>query len=520
MRKKYFLLVLIAQLGFAQAPAIQWQKCFGGIGFDEAYSIVQTTDGGYVVAGSTNLNGGDVTGNHGLTDFWVVKVSSIGILQWKKCYGGSADDKAYCIQQTTDGGYIVAGSTVSTDGDVTGLHLNSFNPLWGDYWVIKIDSIGTLQWQKTIGGTSADQAHSIIQTTDGGYIVVGESYADHSWDGDFVNAANIVKLSSTGAIEWVTYGGDYNYSVKQTTDGGYIVVGWLTGKFNVLKLDSMGVQQWQKFYGGSAGSDFAKSVIQTSDGGYMVAGYTQSSDGNVTGFHGGTNDAWLVKLDSAGNLQWQKTLGGSYNDEAYSIQQTADDGYIIAGQTNSNDGDVNGLHGAAGAINCCAPITDYWVVKITNAGVIQWQKTMGGSYIDTATSIIKTSDGGYVVAGHTANNIVNSGDVTGFHLNTSVPNASGYDYWIVKLAPDALGIAAFASNQITVFPNPTASVITVQNNANLVLDTIIVTDLTGKTVLLQTQNSNQINVEQLASGMYILRGFSGEEQYVSKFVKE
>jgi hypothetical protein len=427
----------------AQAPAIQWEKTFGSIYDEQATCTQQTTDGGYIVAGYANRTSDDVTGNHGGYDFWVVKLSVTGTLQWQQCYGGSSDDMAYCIQQTADGGYIVSGSTVSTDGQVTGLHPSPGNPLWGDYWIIKIDNNGALQWQRTLGGTGFDEAHSIVQTTDGGYIVSGVT---NSGDGDFVNGGNIVKLSSTGAIQWNSYqGGSFNYSVKQTTDGGYIVAGTILNQFSVLKLDSSGAHQWWKFYGGS-GYDQANSAMQTTDGGYILAGYTQSADGDVTGFNGGISDGWIIKLDSAGNLQWQKTVGGSFEDEANSIKQTAEGGYIVAGVTNSNDKDVSGLHGVAGGTYANGATTDYWVVKISNTGTIEWQKPMGSSYVDVATSIEPTTDGGYIVAGSTANNIVNDGDVTGFHLNISLPNASGFDYWIVKLAPDPIVLTLSVEN--------------------------------------------------------------------------
>lgn len=431
----FFCLTFICK---AQAPAIQWEKTFGSIYDEQATCTQQTTDGGYIVAGYANRTSGDVTGNHGGYDFWVVKLSATGTLQWQQCYGGSSDDMAYCIEQTTDGGYIVSGSTVSNDGQVTGLHPSPGNPLWGDYWIVKIDGTGVLQWQRTLGGTGFDEAHSITQTADRGYIVLGVT---NSGDGDFVNGGNIVKLSSTGAIQWNSYqGGVFNYSVKQTTDGGYIVAGSILNQFSVLKLDSLGVHQWWKFYGGS-GYDQANSAMQTTDGGYIVAGYTQSNDGDVTGFNGGISDGWVIKLDSLGDLQWQKTLGGSFEDEANSIKQTAEGGYIVAGVTNSNDGDVSGLHGVGGGTYANGAVTDYWVAKINSTGTIEWQKPMGSSYVDVANSIEPTTDGGYIVAGSTATTIVNDGDVTGFHVNTTLPNASGFDYWIVKLAPDPIVLA-------------------------------------------------------------------------------
>ncbi len=154
---------------YAQAPAIQWQKTFGGKKDDLGKSIQQTTDGGYIVAGYSKSTNGDVTGNHGDADYWVVKLDASGTMQWQKCYGGTGADYGRVAKQTIDGGYIVAGYSKSVNGDVTGNHGNT------DYWVVKIDSSGNIQWQKSLGGFSYDYPESIIQTIDSGYIVAGYS---------------------------------------------------------------------------------------------------------------------------------------------------------------------------------------------------------------------------------------------------------------------------------------------------------------------------------------------------------
>jgi len=504
--KIHSLLFFFALISFesvrAQTPSIQWEKTFGTSNDEQATCTQQTVDGGYIVVGSARYTNNGVAGNHGGYDFWVLKLSSSGTSQWQQCYGGSSDDMAYCVQQTTDGGYIVSGSTVSSDGQVTGLHPSPGNPLWGDYWIVKIDSAGILQWQKTLGGSGFDEAHSITQTTDGGYVVLGVT---NSGDGDFVNGGNIIKLSSTGVIEWNSYqGGVNNYSVKPTTDGGYIVAGTILNQFSVLKLDSLGSHQWWKFYGGG-GFDQANSAMQTADGGYIVAGYIQSNDGDVTGSHGGTADAWVIKLDSSGNLQWQKALGGSYDDEANSIKQTIDGGYIIACVTNSDDGDVNGLHGVAGAGGNGGSVYDYWVVKINSAGIIEWQKPMGGSYIDKANSIAPTTDGGYIVAGATVNNVVNDGDVTGFHVETTNPNVSGYDYWIVKLAPEVTtSIENNNISLITASPNPASNSIHIEGLANKITNIQLLNAL-GVTVRNWINISKKdIDISDLPDGVYFL----------------
>jgi len=306
--------------------SFKWQKTFGGSSDDLAYSIQQTEDGGYIVAGWTYSSGA------GGYDAYVLKLDSDGIFQWQKTFGGTGEDKAHSIQQTTDDGYIVAGWTYSSGAGN------------GDVYVLKLDSDGNLEWEKPFGGSNEDGAYSIQQTTDRGYIVAGwtESFGAGNRD------AYVIKLNSDGNLEWQkTFGGsneDAAYSIQQTSDDGYIVAGWTkssgAGGYDayVLKLDSTGNLEWQKTFGrGNDDDDYAFSIQQTTDGGYVVAGETDS-------FGAGVYDTYVLKLDSAGNLEWQKTFGGSGHDYAYSIQQTTDGGYVVAGWTysfaSSDDNDV------------------------------------------------------------------------------------------------------------------------------------------------------------------------------------
>jgi len=199
----------------AQAPDIEWQRALGGTDYDWASSIQQTSDGGYIVAGYSSSTDGDVTGNHDSTDFWVVKLNSVGTIQWQKALGGTDYDWASSIQQTSDGGYIVAGWSESTDGDVTGNHG------YIDCWVVKLNSNGNIQWQKALGGTERDFAYSIQQTADGGYIVAGFTT---STDGDVTGNhgdydAWVVKLKagSTGISESFT-GSSFSIPPNPATD--------------------------------------------------------------------------------------------------------------------------------------------------------------------------------------------------------------------------------------------------------------------------------------------------------------
>ena len=406
---------------------IQWQKSLGGSDEELGSYIQQTNDGGYIVAGQSSSIDGDVSGNHGLTDYWVVKLTNIGTIEWQKSLGGTAEDFANSIQQTNDGGYIIVGFSQSNDGDVTG------NQGFYDCWVVKLNDIGTIEWQKSLGGSSFDAGSSIQLTSDGGYIIAGSSSSN---DGDVSGNHNsqdcwVVKLSSIGAIEWQkSLGGssaDQAGFIQQTSDGGYVFAGWslsndgdVTGNqgyydYWVVKLSNIGTIEWQKSLGGSY-NDLPSAIQQTNDGGFMLAGTSLSNDGDVSGNHGEL-DCWLVKLSSIGTIEWQKSLGGSGSDRAGSIQQTNDGGFIAVGTSNSNDGDVSSNYGE----------TDFWVVKLSDVGIIEWQKSFGGSGIDFGVSIQQTNDGAYIVAGQSSSNDV---DVSGNHGND--------DYWVVKLYCEAV----------------------------------------------------------------------------------
>jgi uncharacterized delta-60 repeat protein len=357
-----------------------WEKTFGGSGDDGAYSIQQTKDGGYIVAGYTRSFGA------GGSDVYVIKVDENGNKMWEKTFGGSGDDGAYSIQQTNDGGYIVAGVT------------DSFGAGGSDVYVIRLDENGNKLWEKTYGGSGNDGAYSIQQTSDGGYIVAGGTNSFGAGEIDFY----IIKLDKDGNKVWEkTYGGnDYDdaYSIQQTTDGGYIVAGW-TNSFGagnwdiyVIKLDENGNKVWEKTYGGG-GDDLAYSIQQTTDGGYIIAGGTNS-------FGAGDCDVYVLKLDEDGNMIWEDTFGGSNDDLANSIQQTKDGGYIVAGEKKS--------FGAGDR--------DVYIIKLDENGNMVWEKTYGGSGDDSANSIQQTKDGGYIVAGYTESF-----------------GAGGWDVYIIKM---------------------------------------------------------------------------------------
>jgi hypothetical protein len=508
--KKIITGLLIAWSLFSNAqPSIDWQKCLGGSLTDYADSIQQTTDGGYILTGTTYSNNGDVSGNHGgVYDAWVVKLTSLGVLQWQKCLGGSLNDAGYSIKQTADGGYILTGYTNSIDGDVSGNHGG------GDTWVVKLTSLGVIQWQKCLGGSLNDNGRSIQQTADGGYILTCETLSNNGDvsgnHGDF--DVWVVKLTSLGVIQWQKClgGSDYDNgrSIQQTTDGGYILTGETLsnngdvsgnhGDFDVwvVKLTSLGVLQWQKCLGGSSG-DYADSIQQTTDGGYILTSTTDSNNGDVFG-NNGLNDIWVVKLTSLGVIQWQKCLGGSSGDYGRSFQQTTEGGYILTGYTLSNNGDVSGNHGG----------TDAWVVKLNSLGLIQWQKCLGGSLNDNGRSIQQTTDGGYILTGET---LSNNGDVSGNHGDN--------DVWVVKLSSNLEIEEQSYNNLFSLYPNPVVDVLKLKLDTNFKNQSYSICNVDGKIIKQGVINNKitDINVENLSKGVYFIKLANNK---ACKFIKE
>ena len=309
------LLLLVTTLTFAQPPDTIWTRTYGGDGDDEAYSVQQTPDGGYIVAGKTESYGA------GGRDFYLVKINSEGDTLWTRTYGGGSYDEAWSVQRTADEGYIVAGVTTS------------FGAGNEDCYLVKTDGEGNALWTRTYGGIGDDEAWSVQQTIDGGYILAGFTASFGAGSFDFY----LVKTDSLGSVVWAhTYGGsngEYAFSVQQTIDGGYIVAG-VTGSFctgyddfYLVKTDNRGDTLWTQTYGGSDQSR-AYSVQLTMDGGYIIAGFT-------TPMFLQDSDFCLVKTDSQGVAIWTHIYGGNEEDVANWVQQTVDGGYIVVGRTES-----------------------------------------------------------------------------------------------------------------------------------------------------------------------------------------
>jgi hypothetical protein len=404
MKSKLIITLLIAlvavQQALAQSPEIEWTRVFGLDSADIAYSVQQTMDGGYVYAGKT----GPSTW-YG-TDALLVKTDSLGNIDWYRLYGGVDYDDAGSVQQTSDGGYILAGRTTSYGSGVD------------DMYVVKTDSQGDTLWTRTYGGTSSDGAYSVQQTTDGGYVIAGDSretYMD-------LFEMYLVKTDSLGDTIWTrTYGGSDDrtaYSVKQTANGGYVMAGYNSGGIEsdiyVVKTDSLGNLQWIRSYGGYD-YEIAQSILQTTDGGYIVVGSTLS-------FGAGGSDVYVIKADSLGDTLWTCTYGGTGFEYADEVQQTNDGGYIIAGCTES--------FGSGGY--------DLYLIKINTFGDTVWTIVYGSEDSEYGRSVDLTNDGGYIIAGE---------------YSICLPP---YDYltdaWLVKTGPDTAVSHAPSIKSMT-FPN-------------------------------------------------------------------
>ena len=361
----------------------EWAKTYGGTDTDGARCIEQTGDGGYVVAGYTSSSAA------GENDLWLLKLDNNGDAAWQKTYGDSGNDYPVCIQQTTEGGYIVAATTYSYGAGES------------DIWVLKLDSEGDILWEKTFGASGNDYAAFIQQTSEGGYILVGNTSSFGVGDSDIW----LIKLTTEGYIAMQkTYGGtgfDWAFCIRQTSDLGYIIAGetfsFGAGRNDVwlLKLDWKGDIGWQKSYGGGE-FDWPSCVQVTTGGGYIVAASTLS-------FGAGEDDIWVLLLDSEGDISWQKTYGADGFDWPRCAQETTDGGYVVAGGTYSFGGGED----------------DLWLLKLNSSGEVSWQKAYGGTDSDCANWLRQTADGGYVLAGTTASFGAGEDDLWAVKLDAS-----------------------------------------------------------------------------------------------------
>ena len=345
-------------------------KTFGGKDWEEGKAILQTIDNGYIIVGEKNPYGGSPVDDiiTFYSDIWVIKIDNSGKMIWNHTFGGSKNDYVNSIQPTSDGGFIIAGST------------ESYGAGGHDYLLIKINSEGNMQWNKTFGGNNTDLSYFSHQTSDGGFIIIGTSTL-YDKEGDIW----LIKINSTGEMVWNKTFGNENtnrgFYVQQISDEEYIIAGdtWSDNDTDsdlwIIKIDDIGNMLWNITFGGNK-HEYCNSVLQTIDNGFIILG-------NTISFGAGSADIWLIKINSSGELEWNKTFGGDKDDYGRSFQRTIDGGYIIGGSTKS--------YGEGKE--------DFWLIKIDSEGNEEWNKTYGGSNNERAESLQQTVDYGYIITG-------------------------------------------------------------------------------------------------------------------------
>lgn len=521
MKLKLFVILLLSTFGVLSVNAqITFQKTYGGTGNEEGHSVQQTSDGGYIFTGFTTSFG---AGNF---DYYLIKTNEYGDTMWTKSYGGANWDYGFSVKQTSDSGYIIAG------------HSDNFSSGLYTAHIIKTNSTGDTLWTKTFGGSNPNGAssYSVQQTTDGGYIITGDTPLGA---GD----VSLIKMDSTGNRLWTkAYGGansyDIAYSVQQTTDEGYILSGFTNsfgaGYYDVylIKTDSIGDTLWTKTYG-SSGAEIGWCVQQTADGGYIISGsdslghayiikttssgdtlwtkdydsgkvvksINQTSDGGfifagtASGFGLGNKDLYLLKTDVNGNVSWTTSFGGAGYDEGFSVQQTLDGGYIVGGYTTT--------FGAGGS--------DFWLIK-TDASGNNGCNLSSSPTITIAPQIIVGNPPTIVTSGGTETTISTVIAHGGAVTNTQCTNVGVDELFETE-------------NLFSAYPNPFTNEIKIKSNENGVLSImtgkIILLDVTGKEILRQNISSFEtiLNTEKISVGFYLLNYTNGNKTANTKLVK-
>lgn len=546
-KKITFLLGIVAmsQYGIAQPTYKHWDFRFGGSKDDAPSWIEQTFDGGFLIGG-TSVSGisGDKTQPNwdpGLvgSDYWVLRLDSLGSKLWDKRFGGINSEILVGLINTSDGGFLLAGNSFSgASGDKS-------QPNWDftqqsyDYWLLKANANGTKQWDKRFGGGSLELLGGVVQTSDNGYILAGASFSGVS--GDKTQASQ----------------GSWDY--------------W------VVRIDSLGNKIWDKRYGGTD-DDFATSiVINQQNGGILIGGYSQSlAGGDKTQFCQGQWDYWVVRIDLNGNLLWDRTLGGNYTDWLFDMTSTSDGGYVLGGQSFSeNTGDKSEPNH-----DPTPSSSDRWIVKIDDSGNKIWDRTIGGTETEDLRRIDESIDGGFLLSGEsyspisgnkTENNLgveqtwVVKTDSAGLpvwdktifssghdeegtalqlasgclvSLNYTLADTGGYksqftrgdgDYWLVKLCefPNTTSLPEGTSDNLEsqIFPNPTRDELNVTLSSEFPTQSQLIfqiTDMRGLVVkrgetTLTDKNSIKIDIESLESGLYILQLNVAQNMVIRKF---
>lgn len=530
MKHLYFLFsIAFSAIIYAQAPSIAWQKTIGSeLPESSTYSKI-TADGGLILVcrAYTGVSGEKTVVGYGNTDIWIIKTDNLGVIEWQKAIGGDSFDYPTAILQNPDESYVIGGNS---DSNISGDKSENCFGL-SDFWVLKLDNAGNIIWQHTIGGAGEDTLKSLIATADGGYLLGGVSNSSvsgnktESYRGLTVNKDYwVVKTDSLGNIEWdKTIGGfdnDYLTALAMTSDNNYLVGGYSyssntgdktetnRGEFDdywIVKLDTSGTKAWDKTIGGNSGEDL-HAITATDDGGTIIGGHSGSPiSGEKTVAPVGFPDIWILKLDMNGNIEWQKSIG---NNGTYNLLTTVffkpNDGYLIGAFSDGNIS-FDKTENSRGDY-------DVWLIKLDLLGNIVWDKTIGGDMKDVVLSIDYDQTTQSYILGCSSESGV-SGDKTDFCRGLN-------DYWLVKLEPENLATNQSSQVQTKVFPNPTTEAWWFETKE--LIKSIEIADISGKIVFAETYaaNSCSVNATQLTAGLYLATLKTDRGSGVVKLIKK
>ncbi len=497
MKNLSFLLMIAISSGlFAQSPHIEWQKLIGGTQADMGRKINYSHEGGLILFGYSKSGNGDFDDNHGSDDFMVVNTDLEGNINWTKNYGGGNSDIGKEFVLTPDGGYILLGDSRSSGGDIS-------DPLGlDDVWAVKIDGAGNLIWEKSYGGSGEDSGSSIKATPDGNYLIAGLTRSN---DGDVTgqhgtntNDTWILKIDPDGNIIWANcYGGsgsEFPIDVFVTPENEYIITGQSTstdgdllGNYGgndvwLLKLNSSGDIIWSKNYGGSC-DEYSRSIRPTSNG-YLISSYSCSDNFDVSQ-NNGEFDYWIFEIDFDGEIIWEKSLGGSDWDVAFSAEPTESGGCIVLGYSKSNDGDISGNYGNY----------DAWIVELDTNKNLLWEKNLGGSGIERICDFLRLDDSSLLIIGDTGSNDF---DITG--------NNGSYDFWLMKLSLSEMETnEIIKESALSVYPNPSENYIIIDSKTDI--SSVKIYSMSGQLIMENTvscEKNIRLNISKLINGNYIL----------------
>jgi hypothetical protein len=516
-----FLLSLIC---YSQ-PIINWQKTYGGTTGVGASKMIISSQGGYVIVGNAWTNDGDVSGNHGSPDVWVIKTDTAGNLQWQKCLGGSSGEEGIDIVEVS-GGYAIVGFCSEAYGDVT----QAFG--YGDFWAIKIDDMGHLVWQKTYGGINMDDPYCIDKTPDGGIVISG---SENSPDSGYTAGSHvippvypsdfwIIKLDSMGNLQWErclggyqgdTYGGGcirvdsegyiYGVSTSGSTDGDVTChIGMpFHGSAWLVKLDSDGNLLWDRCYGGT-NLDIIYSIQVKSDK-LLMCGRSRSTDYDLPSNYGGY-DAWILLTDTSGDIIYSRNYGSSVDDEFLDAKFLSDSKIIAAGDVKIADHDVNSIHYSS------VGLSDGWLVCLDSIGNIIWEKCYGGSNAEGLVSVFSLPSGGFILGSGTDSN---DGDAAG-----SSASLNNTRIWLINLNA-VVGINEFnPQNNFSVYPNPSSGIFQLKTN-NYSRKSLFVYDMLGNVIWQEQSNSKietTIDISNYPKGIYFVKISQGDKITTQKIV--